>query len=114
MKKLVLILFWSINLVFTQKHFDDISPSNPYAQGMGNNSDYSFELNDISRSSWDPLHVWGTNADLGPVFVVSRNDTCIFSNENSLLIYDFTNPSNPQYITSIQNIYKTVGTTGTI
>jgi len=90
------------NSILAQKYFDDLIPSDHSSQGWGNNSDYSFELNAISRNNWDPLHEWGTNPDEGSVFVVSRNDTCIFSIGNMLDIYDFTSPTDPHYITSVQ------------
>ena len=86
MKNITLMIILLTNSIFAQKYFDDLIPSDHPSQGWGNNSDYSFELNDISRNSWDPLHVWGTNSDQGPVLVVSRNDTCIFPIGNSLLM----------------------------
>ena len=101
MKNITLMIILLTNSLLAQKYFDDLIP--PYqSQVWGNNSDYSFELNAISRNSWDPLHEWGTDLDEGSNFVISRNDTCIFSNENMLDIYDFTSPTDPHYITSVQ------------
>ncbi len=70
MKNITLMIILLTNSLLAQKYFDDLIP--PYqSQVWASDSDYSFELNDVSsRNNWEPLHEWGTDLDESSVFVI--------------------------------------------
>ncbi len=97
MSRYTIYILLLANISLGQKYFDDVLPSRNSLQSLYDTNDFS----EGSRSNWDPVDEWGTNVEHSPILSISRNDTSIFDYGNELLVYDFTTPSSPQYITSI-------------